>query len=238
MSSNKDSLVIVPKVNFEEKPIIVFIELTRACEYVCPHCRANTYTKPKPDELSRVDVLNLLHDITEFEKPYPLIVFTGGNPLLRDDLLEILSYGKSLDLPLALAPTVTPKLLNPELLREFKKLDVKLAISLDSSIEEIHNKIRLNILNINSWRLTIDLIKLLNEYGVKFQVNTLLCRLNIHNLTSLAKLALSIFRPFAKSVIVINFSTNISLPVNNILKSFFNDRMESRIRGWAKRGNR
>ncbi|MEM0200766.1 MAG: radical SAM protein, partial [Saccharolobus sp.] len=81
-------------MSFSEKPHLVFWELTKACPLACLHCRANAIEKPLPNELSTEESKRLLEDIARFGRI--VIVFTGGDPLSRSDIFELISYAKSL----------------------------------------------------------------------------------------------------------------------------------------------
>ena len=145
--------------DFNNKPIIVFIELTKACEYKCIHCRAESMLKPLPNELKTNEVKKILDDLSTIEKPYPLIVFTGGNPVIRDDLFEILDYAKTFNFPTALAPAITSKIVNEDFVKELKNYNLRLSISLDGFYEKTHNYIRVSVLGENSFNLTLEFIK-------------------------------------------------------------------------------
>ncbi len=179
---------------FKDKPLIIFLEITKACPLVCIHCRANAITEPLPCELSRFEIYNVLEEITRFERPYPLLVITGGDPVTRLDLFEILEYAKSLEIPTALAPAVSPKLVNEDYLRELKRLNVKaLSISLDGAREETHNYVRKVGLEtkFNVYELTLQLFEKLRNLGLKFQINTTVMRSNVHELPEIFKIVLN-----------------------------------------------
>ncbi len=66
----------------ETKPLLVFWETTKACK----HCRAEAIEKPLPGELSTEEAYRPIDMVTEFGKPYPILVLTGEDPLLRRDI--------------------------------------------------------------------------------------------------------------------------------------------------------
>jgi len=76
-----------PLMSFERAPHLVFWEVTKACPLTCKHCRANAIDKPLPGELSTTEGKRLLEDISNFGKV--VVVFTGGDPLSRDDIFEL-----------------------------------------------------------------------------------------------------------------------------------------------------
>src|SRR5690606_23711631 len=66
--------------NFDLSPLIVFYEVTRACDLVCQHCRACAQPKAVPGELTTAESRRLIDQLTRFPEP-PLLVITGGDPL-------------------------------------------------------------------------------------------------------------------------------------------------------------
>jgi len=74
------------KVNYAQRPMLVFWETTRACKVACRHCRASALTEPLPGELDGVQGHDLIDQVAGFGRPYPILVLTGGDCLLREDL--------------------------------------------------------------------------------------------------------------------------------------------------------
>jgi len=128
--------------DIQQKPFIIFWELTRACLLACKHCRARAQKERHPDELTTEEVFDVVDQITEFGKPYPLIVFTGGDPLMRDDIFDIVEYATSRKIRTAIAFSGT-KLATAEKLEKLKEAGIaRIAISLDGSNAEIHDYFR------------------------------------------------------------------------------------------------
>ena len=176
-------------VDLNLRPIIVFWEATKACKLVCKHCRAEAVEKPLPDELSTSEAMKFIEDLRHFGKPYPLLVVTGGDPLMRSDLFDLISYARSLGLRVALAPSVTP-LLTPQVMTKLKELGVTVvSISLDGANPETHDRIR----GVNGhFHHTVEAIKSLVSLGFKVQVNTAVTRLNIYELADLVKMLIDL----------------------------------------------
>ena len=103
---------------YQRAPMIVYWELTNACGLACRHCRATAMPDPAPGELSTAESIALLDDITGFGDPLPHVVMTGGDPLMRPDLRELIAAARQRGIGVSLAPAVTP-LLTAERMREF-----------------------------------------------------------------------------------------------------------------------
>src|SRR5689334_10233202 len=95
------------RADFAHSPMVVFYELTRACDLACVHCRANAQTCRDPRELSTAGAKQLIEQLATFPKP-PLLVLTGGDPFKRDDLFEIIAAARDRGLIVALTPSATP----------------------------------------------------------------------------------------------------------------------------------
>ena len=78
-----------PAVDFSQRPMLVFWETTGACLLACRHCRASATTQPPPGELSHDEGRALIDQVAGFGRPYPILVFTGGDCLLRPDLFDL-----------------------------------------------------------------------------------------------------------------------------------------------------
>lgn len=114
-------------------------EVTSACNLKCIHCHASS-GKPHPDELTTKEGFQLLNE-TASVKEFHMLVLTGGEPLLRKDIFELMNHGKKLGLRFVIATNGT--LITEEIALRLKDSGaVGVAISLDSSIPEVHNFIR------------------------------------------------------------------------------------------------
>src|SRR5205807_6660967 len=115
----------------DRRPLLVFWESTRSCLLACRHCRASAIPEPLPGELSADQAAAFIHSLTGFGRPYPVLVVTGGDVLMRNDVLALTGRASALGLPLAVSPSVTP-LLTSETLTAVRARGVKaLSISLD-----------------------------------------------------------------------------------------------------------
>ncbi|MDW7989797.1 MAG: TIGR04053 family radical SAM/SPASM domain-containing protein [Archaeoglobaceae archaeon] len=166
-------------------PFIVFWELTRACMLACKHCRAKAVTERHPDELKTEECFMLIEDISAFAKP--MLIFTGGDPLMREDLLEIVSYAsKNFHVSIAFSGT---ELATIEKLIELKEAGIsRIAISIDG-LEKTHDEFR-GIKG--TFKKSLEVIDNARKVGLPFQINTTVTKHNILELPKIAKLCIEL----------------------------------------------
>ena len=122
-----------PRVDFAARPMLVFWEITRSCLLACRHCRASATAAPLPGELSHQEGMDMIDQVAGFGRPYPILVLTGGDCLLRDDVFELVAHATELGVPVCLSPSVTP-MLTPESIARMASSGVKaVSLSLDGS---------------------------------------------------------------------------------------------------------
>ena len=173
------------QVNFDERPMLVFWESTRACLLACKHCRAEAIHTPMPNELTTAEAFQFVESLLSFGRPYPVLIITGGDVLMRSDAFDIVAYARSLGIPVGLAPSVTPKLTDDNIAR-MKELGVKVvSISLDGAKAETHEKIRGVAGHFSE---TVRAIERLVAAGFEVQVNTAVMEDNVPELPAVAKL--------------------------------------------------
>ncbi|HUS18984.1 MAG TPA: TIGR04053 family radical SAM/SPASM domain-containing protein [Terriglobales bacterium] len=169
--------------DFDQRPLVVIWEMTRACDLACFHCRASADPVCKPGELSTEEARKLIRDIAAL-KP-PIFVMTGGDPLKRADVYELVSYAAAYGLRPALTPSATP-LLTRQAVRKLKEAGLsRLAISLDGPTAEIHDTFRGVP---GSFAKTLEAIRWANDAGLPIQVNTSLTKRNLVHLEAMADL--------------------------------------------------
>src|SRR5712691_11312117 len=95
---------------FERAPLRVYWELTRACDLACRHCRADAQAFRRPNELITQECERVLRELAATGQRLPDVIFTGGDPLKRPDLVHLVRYGVSLGLGVSVAPSATPAL--------------------------------------------------------------------------------------------------------------------------------
>jgi AdoMet-dependent heme synthase len=170
-------------LNFDETPFLAIWEVTQSCDLACKHCRAAAQPIAHPDELSNAEGKRLIDQIAEMG--VPIFVFTGGDPMKRKDVFELIEYAAGKGVQVALTPSATP-LLTREAIFKLKEAGlVRLGISLDGSTPEIHDTFRGLP---GAWARTIQAVEWANEAGIPIQVHTTISRHNAHDLDNLCAL--------------------------------------------------
>ena len=152
-----------------QQPFIVIWEVTRACELVCSHCRADAIKQRHPAELDTEAGRGLLDEIATFGPPRPLVVLTGGDPFERDDLAELVAHGTAAGLSMALSPSVTPQL-TTQSLQELKDAGAKaISLSLDGASAATHDGFR-GVEGV--FAATLEAAETIRRLGFRLQLNT------------------------------------------------------------------
>lgn len=159
-------------------------EITRRCNLKCIHCRSSSEVEVRdhPD-FSTKEAFRIIDDITSCAKP--VVVLSGGEPLLRKDLFEIAKYGTDKGLRMCLATNGT--LVNDEICDKIKTSGIKIAsVSLDGSTEEIHDDFRNQK---GAFEGTMNAAGLFRRYGIEFIINSSFTKRNQAEIPKVYKLA-------------------------------------------------
>ena len=156
--------------SFNDKPWLVYWEITQACNLVCRHCRANAQCHHDPNELGYEEGLELLRSIQRFSDSPPHLVITGGDPLKRSDVFDLISEAKKLEIPVSLAPSVTD-LMDETLFPILRALGISaMSLSLDGVTADNHDSIRGVP---GCFDRTLDMARAAVASGLAVQINTL-----------------------------------------------------------------
>ena len=170
-------------LNYDETPFLAIWEVTQSCDLACKHCRAAAQPIAHPDQLTTAEGKALIDQIAAMQ--VPIFVFTGGDPLKRADVFDLIRYAAEKGVKVALTPSATP-LLPREAIFKMKEAGlVRLGISLDGSTPEIHDAFRGLP---GAWARTIQAIEWANEAGIPIQVHSTISRHNAHDLDNLCAL--------------------------------------------------
>jgi heme b synthase len=163
---------------------LVAWETTRNCNLSCVHCRASATTGPHSGELDTAEAYKLLDQIAEVSKP--IIILTGGEPLLRDDIYDIAAYGTKKGLRMVMAPNGT--LVTEEVAVKLIDAGIKrISISVDGATPEDHDRFRKVK---GAFDGAINAMKIARKVSLDFQVNTTITKTNLDQIPAIQDLAI------------------------------------------------
>jgi len=161
-------------------------EVTRNCNLNCIHCRASADMGPHPDELSLEECYALIDNIVSFSKP--VIILTGGEPLLREDIFDIAAYGTEKGLRMVMA--VNGTLLTPDVVKRLKSAGIqRISISIDGATPESHDAFRQVP---GAFSQALKGMEYLKQEGMDFQINTTITKGNLGELEDIYHLAIEL----------------------------------------------
>ncbi|MBZ5611116.1 MAG: TIGR04053 family radical SAM/SPASM domain-containing protein [Acidobacteriia bacterium] len=156
--------------DYSKTPLNIYWEMTQACALACRHCRASACPDAHPDELSLEEGRAFLRQIPEFGEPLPQLILTGGDPLKRGDLYELIDEARRLGIGVSITPAATPALTREVLVRLQQHGVDGLGLSLDGSTAARHDSIRGVP---GTFDRTMQAIRWAQELEMPLQVNTL-----------------------------------------------------------------
>ncbi len=162
---------------------LVAWETTRSCNLDCIHCRAAASRGPYEGEFSTSTFFRIMDEIEKVGKP--IIILTGGEPLLRDDIFEISEYGAKKGFRMVMATNGT--LVNEENLQKMKESGIqRISMSIDGSTPETHDNFRKVK---GAFQKVMEAIELCKKYNMPFQINTTITKININEIPAIFELA-------------------------------------------------
>jgi heme b synthase len=170
----------------KDQPRLVAWEVTRSCNLNCVHCRASSEKGPYPGELDSAKALEIIDQIALSGRP--IIILSGGEPLLRKDIFDLARHGTKLGLRMVMATNGT--LLTAPIAREIKASGIKrVSISLDGANAAEHDRFR----NVHgAFDSALRGIGILKAAGMEFQINTTVTRHNVNRIDKILKLAVEL----------------------------------------------
>lgn len=170
-----------PAFDFNQRPLVVIWEVTRACALACLHCRAEANPRRDPNELTFEEGCRLMDQVRDLD---PMVfVLTGGDPFMRKDLAELTRYGTSIGLRISGSPSGT-RLASLENMTKCADAGMqRVAFSLDHADQQSHDTFR----GVNgSYQWTMDGIAAAKQSGMEIQIGTTVTRFNKDTLPAIA----------------------------------------------------
>ena len=168
----------------EFEPKWIAWEITRRCNLKCVHCRSSSGLEAKghPD-FTLDEAKRVLDDIASYAKP--VVVLSGGEPLLRPDVFEIATHGTGLGLRMCLATNGT--LVTQEICGKIKAAGIKMvSLSLDGASAEVHDDFRCQP---GAFAGTLNAARLFKENGISFLINSSFTKRNQVEIPKIYQLA-------------------------------------------------
>jgi AdoMet-dependent heme synthase len=169
--------------DFNRAPFIVIWEVTRACALACMHCRADAIPFRNPHELTTGEGTRLIDEVRSFGDPPPLFVLTGGDPMRRPDLTDLVSHAARAGLSVALTPSGTAAVTRKRLADLRDAGLSRIAVSLDGPDPETHDRFR-GVRGSYAW--TMKIIEAATDLGLPLQINSTVGRLTYPHLDAMA----------------------------------------------------
>lgn len=171
-------------VDTAERPFVLVWELTQACDLACKHCRAEADPQRHPGELTTAEGKELLDRASDFGDDQ-LVVFSGGDPLAREDAVELVAYGTDRGLRVTMTPSGTASL-TPGRIEALAEAGLRrLALSVDGATETAHDEFRQEP---GSFAETMAAARAAREAGLPLQVNTTVCAETVEELPGIKEL--------------------------------------------------
>lgn len=171
---------------FDQAPLLIYWEATRACPLACVHCRADAVSQRHPLELKANEVKQLMVQIAAFGgRRLPHLVITGGDPIQRSDLYELIAYGRHLGIAVSVTPAGTSHL-TADVVRQLSQAGIaSLGLSLDGSDSDRHDAFR-GVAGSYDW--TLAALRAAVVEGLPVQVNTMVTAQTLADLPAIYEL--------------------------------------------------
>jgi len=169
-------------MDFNQSPLLVIWEVTQACDLACVHCRASASPERHSDELTTGEGYQLLEEVKRFGNP--LVVFTGGDPLKRPDLFDLIRHSVAVGLRTNVTPSATP-LLENEAIDAFQQCGIsRMAISLDGPDPATHDGFRRVE---GTYERAMTALRHARDIGLETQIQTTVTKRNLNRLGEMAE---------------------------------------------------
>jgi radical SAM protein len=171
-------------IDTDRRPFVLIWEVTQACELTCKHCRADAQPERHPDELTTAEGKRLLDEARAFGEGQ-LVVLSGGDPLSRPDLFELVEYGVERGVNVTLTPSGTSSL-TPDVVERLADAGLRrMALSIDGASAAAHDEFRGEA---GSFADTVAAAAAARDAGIPLQVNTTVCAETLYELPDIREL--------------------------------------------------
>jgi len=158
----------------DKKPVVVW-NVTRACNLRCVHCYARAVARTREPELTHEQGLALIDDLARYG--VPVVLFSGGEPLMRPDLVELASYAVEKGMRAVISTNGT--LITPQKAQELKRIGLSyVGVSLDG-MEEVNDRFRGKA---GAFRDALAGIRNCQEVGLKVGLRFTVNRMNLQEI--------------------------------------------------------
>ncbi|MFN8074170.1 MAG: radical SAM protein [Kineosporiaceae bacterium] len=206
--------------DFDRAPFTIAWEVTRACAFACLHCRADAQPRRAPGELTTDEGKALIDRFAAFGRP--ILVFTGGDPLMRRDLFELIAHADRAGLRCSLTPTATALATVDRLARARDAGVRRIALSLDAPTPQVHDAFRGTR---GSWERTMAILHAAAEVGLSTQVNTTVTADNVDLLPDMVR--------FVREVGAVQWSVFFLVPTGRGRRlSMLSPQRHEEVLGW------
>lgn len=181
-------LAYSPEAKTQERyvPLVMSYNVTRECNMKCSHCYINATDKKLRDELNTQEAKEVIDQI--YQVSNPLLILSGGEPLMRSDIFELIEYGSKKGLKIGLGSN--GYLIDDTVAKKLKEVGIAtVSISIDSSSPTQHDEFR-GVKG--AWEKAVNACKVLRKQGILVQVNTTLTHDNYDQIDDIMALAESI----------------------------------------------
>lgn len=166
-------------LTLSDRPRNVYWEMTIACGLACRHCRAEAFASRDSRELVGTEARALVDSVAELSS---MLVLTGGDPIERPDLFEVVRYARSRRVPVAITPSTTPRLSHAHIATMRDEGVSALGLSIDGATAVSHDRFR----GVSgTFECAMRALGAARDVGLPVQVNTTITRANLHELPRL-----------------------------------------------------
>lgn len=167
------------------KPKVAAFEITGRCPLKCRHCRATAVTEGA-DPLDTAACKAIMNGLADYTRC--ILILTGGEPMMRDDIVDLVAYARSLGLRPVMA-SCGERLDHSAMTRLKDAGLLSFSFSLDGPDAAAHDAFRQTE---GAFDLVISAVETARSVGIRFQLNTTLTRLNAESIEKIAQLAVSL----------------------------------------------